>query len=157
MSKDKGKKKVNEKEKVEEGEDWCFVCKDGGKLLLCDHKGCGKAYHPVCVQKKNSILKSEGRWTCSRHSCSRCCGPPWIYCLGCPYAVCRHCERSAKFVPVKSEKGLCETCLELALLAGKNAEFDSLGVCPLNCKLNDGFITNVSFSLGLYHVFVKFC
>ncbi|XWS58772.1 hypothetical protein CRYUN_Cryun08bG0062300 [Craigia yunnanensis] len=127
MSKDKGKKKVYEEEKVEEAEDWCFVCKDGGTLLLCDYKGCGKAYHPVCVRKKKSILKSEGRWTCSRHSCSVCGGPPRFYCLCCPDAVCRLCARSAEFVLVKLKKGLCETCLELALLAEKNAEFDSHG------------------------------
>ena len=65
--------------------------------------------------------------------------------------------RSAEFVPVKLKKGLCETCLELALLAEKNAEVDSHGVCPSSYKLDDGFITNVSFSLGLYHVFFKFC
>ncbi|XWS42893.1 hypothetical protein CRYUN_Cryun16bG0053400 [Craigia yunnanensis] len=127
MRKDKGKEKVNEIEKVKEAEDWCFVCKDGGKLLLCDYRGCGKVYHPVCVGKKNSVLKSEGRWTCSRHSCSVCGGPPRFHCLCCPDAVCRLCMRSAEFVPVKLKKGLCETCLELSLLAEKNAEFDSHG------------------------------
>ncbi|XVF56515.1 hypothetical protein PTKIN_Ptkin06aG0127500 [Pterospermum kingtungense] len=127
MRKDKGKEKVKGKEKIEEAEDWCFVCKDGGKLLLCDYKGCGKVYHPVCVGKKNSVLKSDGRWTCSRHSCSVCGGPPMFYCLCCPDAVCRLCSRSAEFVPVKLKKGLCETCFELALLAEENAEFDSQG------------------------------
>ncbi|XP_007029540.2 PREDICTED: uncharacterized protein At5g08430 isoform X1 [Theobroma cacao] len=127
MSKNKGKKKVKA-EKEDEAEDWCFVCKDGGKLLLCDFKGCGKAYHPVCVGKKNSVLKSEGRWTCCRHSCSVCGGPPRFYCLCCPDAVCRLCARSAEFVSVKLKKGLCKTCIEVALLAENNAEFNSQGV-----------------------------
>ncbi|XP_021283076.1 uncharacterized protein At5g08430 isoform X2 [Herrania umbratica] len=127
MSKNKGKKKVKA-EKEDDAEDWCFVCKDGGKLLLCDFKGCGKAYHPVCVGKKNSVLKSEGRWTCCRHSCSVCGGPPQFYCLCCPDAVCRLCARSAEFVSVKLKKGLCKTCLEVALLAENNAEFNSQGV-----------------------------
>lgn len=38
MRKGKGKKKVKEKENTDEAEDWCFVCKDGGNLLLCDYK-----------------------------------------------------------------------------------------------------------------------
>ncbi|XP_022718556.1 uncharacterized protein At5g08430-like isoform X2 [Durio zibethinus] len=124
MNKNEGKKKMLEED---DAEDWCFVCKDGGKLLLCDYKGCGKAYHPRCVGMKNSVLKSEGRWFCWRHSCSACPGPAQLYCLCCPIAVCRLCVRSAQFLPVKLNKGMCETCLELALLAERNAEFNSQG------------------------------
>ncbi|XP_039018704.1 zinc finger CCCH domain-containing protein 44-like [Hibiscus syriacus] len=124
MSKDKGKQKLNEEA---EGEDWCFVCKDGGKLLLCDHKGCGKVYHPTCVGKRNSVLKSEGRWTCPRHSCAECGGPPRYFCLMCPDSVCRLCVKAYEFVPVKLNKGLCKTCFELSLLAEMNAEVDSEG------------------------------
>ncbi|XP_039036545.1 zinc finger CCCH domain-containing protein 19-like, partial [Hibiscus syriacus] len=123
---DKGKQKVNEEAEAE-AEDWCFVCKDGGKLLLCDHKGCGKVYHPTCVGKRNSVLKSEGHWTCPRHSCAECGGPPWYFCLMCPDSVCRLCVKTYEFVPVKLNKGLCKTCFELALLAETNAEVDSEG------------------------------
>ncbi|KAK8559328.1 hypothetical protein V6N12_042607 [Hibiscus sabdariffa] len=126
MSKDKGKQKVTE-EAEPEAEDWCFVCKDGGKLLLCDQKGCGKVYHPTCVGKRNSVLKSEGHWTCPRHSCAECGGPPQFFCLACPDSVCRLCVKAYEFVPVKWNKGLCKTCFELALLAEMNAEVDSEG------------------------------
>ncbi|GMI88752.1 hypothetical protein HRI_002544500 [Hibiscus trionum] len=126
MSQDKGKQRVHEEAEVE-AEDWCFVCKDGGKLLLCDHKGCGKVYHPTCVGKRNSVLKSEGHWTCPRHSCAECGGPPRFFCLACPDSVCRLCVKAYDFVPVKLNKGLCNACFELALLAEMNAEVDSEG------------------------------
>ncbi|KAL4318323.1 hypothetical protein GQ457_18G008400 [Hibiscus cannabinus] len=126
MSEDKGKQKVTE-EAEPEAEDWCFVCKDGGKLLLCDQKGCGKVYHPTCVGKRNSVLKSEGYWTCPRHSCAECGGPPQFFCLACPDSVCRLCVKAYEFVPVKWNKGLCKACFELALLAEMNAEVDSEG------------------------------
>ncbi|KAK8565070.1 hypothetical protein V6N12_058645 [Hibiscus sabdariffa] len=136
MSKDKGKQRVHEEADAEadagaeaeaEAEDWCFVCKDGGKLLLCDHKGCGKVYHPTCVGKRNSVLKSEGHWTCPRHSCTHCGAPPRFFCLACPDSVCRLCVKAYEFVPVKLNKGLCNTCFELALLAEMDAEVDSEG------------------------------
>ncbi|OMO57227.1 Zinc finger, PHD-type [Corchorus olitorius] len=121
MGSSKGKKKVHY-----EAEDWCFVCKDGGTLLLCDHKGCGKAYHPNCVGKKLSVLKSDGRYICRRHKCSLCMlSTPQVYCLCCPKAVCELCVTAAEFVSVnKLEKGLCKDCLNRAL-RGENAKFDS--------------------------------
>ncbi|OMO98350.1 Zinc finger, PHD-type [Corchorus capsularis] len=122
MGSSKGKKKVTDYE----AEDWCFVCKDGGTLLLCDHKGCGKAYHPRCVGKARSVLKSEGRYICSKHKCSQCMlSTPQVYCLCCPEAVCELCVTAAEFVSVnKLEKGLCKACLNRAL-RGENAKFDS--------------------------------
>lgn len=29
--------------------DYCFVCGDGGTLILCDFPGCARAYHQTCV------------------------------------------------------------------------------------------------------------
>ncbi|CAF2157150.1 unnamed protein product [Brassica napus] len=39
--------------KRREDEDVCFVCFDGGSLVLCDRRGCTKVYHPVCISVLN--------------------------------------------------------------------------------------------------------
>ncbi|KAG6413442.1 hypothetical protein SASPL_126152 [Salvia splendens] len=46
------------------GEDVCFICFDGGELVLCDRRGCPKAYHPSCVNRDEAFFKSKGRWNC---------------------------------------------------------------------------------------------
>ena len=38
-----------------------FVNMVGSFFFFCDHKFGGKVYHPVCVGKKNTALKYEGR------------------------------------------------------------------------------------------------
>uniref|UniRef100_A0A6N2LYD0 PHD-type domain-containing protein n=1 Tax=Salix viminalis TaxID=40686 RepID=A0A6N2LYD0_SALVM len=72
-------------------EDWCFVCKDGGELILCDFDDCLKVYHTECVKKGDSFPGTGQKWTC---------------------AVCSRCIRAAKFLSVRGNKGLCEECLE---------------------------------------------
>ena len=39
--------KVKEEEGVED--DRCFVCGEGGKLILCDFPNCPRVYHQVSV------------------------------------------------------------------------------------------------------------
>ncbi|KAL9273175.1 Zinc finger CCCH domain-containing protein, partial [Drosera capensis] len=46
------------------GDDVCFICLDGGELVLCDHRGCPKAYHPSCVDRDEAFFRAKGRWTC---------------------------------------------------------------------------------------------
>ncbi|KAJ7953088.1 Zinc finger CCCH domain-containing protein [Quillaja saponaria] len=37
--------------KKNDDEDVCFICFDGGSLVLCDRRGCPKAYHPTCIKR----------------------------------------------------------------------------------------------------------
>ncbi|CAH9125562.1 unnamed protein product [Cuscuta epithymum] len=121
----KESKKSPEKELV--AEDWCFTCKDGGELLLCDNRQCVKAYHPECVGKEYSALTSNQRWMCDWHFCLICGRSSILHCYCCPNAVCRKCFKHAKFVRVKDKRGFCNNCLKLAILVEENKDVDSEG------------------------------
>ncbi|KAK2661972.1 hypothetical protein Ddye_000546 [Dipteronia dyeriana] len=120
----KKKNKLNKKPFVE---DWCFVCKDGGSLIICDYRDCPKAYHPECVDKDDSVFESDVRWTCNWHSCGICNKPPKFYCFCCPFAVCKGCLNDAEFAAIRNNRGFCDSCLELAWLIEEKADVDSNG------------------------------
>ncbi|KAL6184585.1 hypothetical protein ACLB2K_045986 [Fragaria x ananassa] len=113
------KKSVEEEEKEE---DWCFCCYDGGNLMICDHQGCLKVYHPGCVGKKKNFMHSGKRWTCSRHSCVACSGTSMFYCLCCPHALCRDCVDASELSLLSGKNGLCKSCVKRILLAEQNSE-----------------------------------
>jgi len=69
----------------EEGEDtmdYCFVCGDGGTLVLCDFPQCPRAYHQACIaptfpqaldEAPNSACDAiDDPWFCPCHSCNTC-------------------------------------------------------------------------------------
>ncbi|XP_073041577.1 uncharacterized protein At5g08430-like [Primulina eburnea] len=122
----KGKKKVVNKEDI--AESWCFVCKDGGHLRICDYTQCLKSYHPSCVGKDDdSFLESESRWTCDRHKCFLCRRSSYFQCYTCTTALCRYCLPGAEFLQVKGKNGFCDECLKLVLLIEENKGYDSDG------------------------------
>ncbi|KAI4338848.1 hypothetical protein MLD38_023856 [Melastoma candidum] len=125
----KGKKSDNKRkrDKYEETDDWCFVCKDGGDLMICDHEDCLKVYHPECVGKDTDLLQNEKSWTCDRHSCFVCSKATKMYCYCCPNAICGTCDSSAEFAPCCRNGGLCYECFKLVILAEENADCDSDG------------------------------
>ncbi|XP_057809204.1 uncharacterized protein At5g08430-like [Salvia miltiorrhiza] len=125
--KSKGKKKKTVINKEEDSEDWCFVCKDGGALRICDHKECLKSYHPSCVEKDDSFLESESRWNCDWHTCSICRKSSNLHCYTCPTAVCRRCLPRAEFFKVKGQYGFCKLCLHDAILIEEKKDYDSDG------------------------------
>ncbi|CAL9185386.1 uncharacterized protein At5g08430-like isoform X1 [Musa acuminata AAA Group] len=120
--------KKNKLNKEEIAEDYCFTCKDGGHLRVCDFKNCLKAYHPQCVGKDPSFMESDERWTCGWHSCFICQKASALQCYCCPNSVCYSCIKEAEFVQVKKRtKGFCNNCLKLAILIEENIDVDSDG------------------------------
>lgn len=109
------------------GEDWCFVCYEGGDLRICDYKGCSKSYHTHCVNKDESFLEEEGEWFCDSHSCYKCGKSSNVHCLCCPSSVCWHCIGNTDVVEIKGGKGFCSKCLNLALMIEEKSNVDSDG------------------------------
>ncbi|GMG99845.1 hypothetical protein Nepgr_001685 [Nepenthes gracilis] len=124
-----GKRKNTKPKKNEEtiSEDYCFVCKDGGLLIVCDHKDCVKSYHHECVRKEGSSLETGDHWICDWHSCFLCHRSSRYQCMCCPKAVCQCCISDADFARVRGKIGLCDECLKLALLVEEGVDVDSDG------------------------------
>ncbi|KAE8664666.1 Exostosin family protein [Hibiscus syriacus] len=120
--------KKNTIKKEDIAEDYCFFCKDGGSLRICDYKNCLKSFHPQCVGKDDSLLESDDRWHCCWHFCILCGKPAKFRCFCCPSAVCGRCLCDTEFAVIKGTKGLCSMCLELALLIEDRKDVNSNGV-----------------------------
>ncbi|CAN8251741.1 unnamed protein product [Cochlearia groenlandica] len=116
-----------EEEEEKECEDWCFVCKDGGSLMLCDYKDCPKVYHAHCVEKDITVRKNEESLICRWHRCYLCKKRPTLYCLCCPHAVCKGCVTHAEFIRLKDDKGLCNQCEEYVIAIEEIQEYDAAG------------------------------
>ncbi|XP_019083929.1 PREDICTED: zinc finger CCCH domain-containing protein 19-like isoform X1 [Camelina sativa] len=97
-------------------EDVCFMCFDGGDLVLCDRRGCPKAYHPSCVDRDEAFFQSKGKWNCGWHLCSKCEKAATYLCYTCMFSLCKGCAKDAVFFCIRGNKGLCETCMETVKL-----------------------------------------
>ncbi|KAK9691011.1 hypothetical protein RND81_09G170400 [Saponaria officinalis] len=94
------------------GEDVCFICLDGGDLVLCDHRGCPKAYHPSCVDHDDEFFKTKGNWNCGWHLCNQCGKNAYFMCYTCQFSLCKACSKDATIFCVKGKKGFCESCMK---------------------------------------------
>ncbi|KAJ4831546.1 hypothetical protein Tsubulata_017969 [Turnera subulata] len=106
--------KATPRKKVEE--DVCFICFDGGELVLCDRRGCPKAYHPSCVNRDEAFFRSKGRWNCGWHLCSNCEKNSYYMCLTCTYSLCKGCIKDGIILCVRGNKGFCDTCFKTIML-----------------------------------------
>ncbi|OMO57010.1 Zinc finger, PHD-type [Corchorus capsularis] len=97
-------------------EDVCFICFDGGSLVLCDRRGCPKAYHPACIKRDEAFFKSKAKWNCGWHICSTCQKASYYMCYTCTYSLCKNCTKDADYVNVRGNKGFCGTCMRTILL-----------------------------------------
>ncbi|RHN68054.1 putative chromatin regulator PHD family [Medicago truncatula] len=120
-------RKNNKRKKEEIAESFCFICKDGGDMRICDFRNCLKTYHAECLGKDDSFLTNDDNWCCGSHYCNGCHGASKFMCLCCPIAFCRKCFHGAEFALVKRNRGFCRHCSKLAYLIEKNVDVDSDG------------------------------
>lgn len=104
-------------------EDVCFICFDGGDLVLCDRRGCPKAYHPSCVNRDEAFFRAKGRWNCGWHQCNICEKKNAYYmCYTCTFSLCKACIKDAVIYCVRDNKGFCEACMKTVSLIENNEE-----------------------------------
>jgi len=48
------KRRKKRRSSVKVSSDVCFICGEGGELLLCDNKTCPKGYHLQCLKLEHS-------------------------------------------------------------------------------------------------------
>ncbi|XP_043112093.1 histone-lysine N-methyltransferase NSD2 isoform X1 [Puntigrus tetrazona] len=98
------KKKPKRRKSRNEGkksEDECFRCGDGGELVLCDKKGCTKAYHLSCLDRTK---RPFGRWDCPWHHCDVCGKNSDAFCQLCPNSFCKtHQEGALRSHPLTGQ------------------------------------------------------
>ncbi|XP_020217008.1 zinc finger CCCH domain-containing protein 44 isoform X2 [Cajanus cajan] len=103
-------------------EDVCFICFDGGSLVLCDRRGCPKAYHPSCIKRDEAFFRSKAKWNCGWHICSVCQKAAHYMCYTCTYSLCKGCIKDADFVCVRENKGMCGICMRTIMLIENSAQ-----------------------------------
>ncbi|KAI6677653.1 hypothetical protein NL676_038449 [Syzygium grande] len=103
-------------------EDVCFICFDGGELVLCDRRGCPKVYHPSCVNRDEAFFRTKGRWNCGWHLCSNCEKNAYYMCYTCTFSLCKSCIRDAVILCVRGNKGFCETCMRTVMMIESNEQ-----------------------------------
>ncbi|CAN6285988.1 unnamed protein product [Urochloa humidicola] len=102
--------------KEDEEEVVCFICFDGGNLVVCDRRGCPKVYHPACIKRDEAFFNSRSKWNCGWHICSSCEKAVHYMCYTCTYSLCKVCIKQGKFFSVRGTKGFCDTCFGTILL-----------------------------------------
>ncbi|KAL1199725.1 Zinc finger CCCH domain-containing protein 44 [Cardamine amara subsp. amara] len=114
--------------KDEKEEDVCFICFDGGDLVLCDRRGCPKAYHPACIKRDEEFFKTSAKWNCGWHICGTCQKGSSYMCYTCTFSVCKRCIKDADYVIVRGNMGLCGTCIKPIMLIENIAQGDTEAV-----------------------------
>ncbi|KAI3795437.1 hypothetical protein L1987_38091 [Smallanthus sonchifolius] len=102
-------------------EDVCFICYDGGDLVLCDRRNCTKAYHPSCVNRDEAFFQSKGQWICGWHLCTVCEKKADYMCYTCTHSLCKACTKTSVILCIreKEKKGLCVPCMNMVMLIEK--------------------------------------
>ena len=140
---------------AQDTEDICFLCKDGGDLIECDHlrhKGqlchCKKVYHEYCLP---FTVHEDSVWSCFRHFCGVCgkenCP---LRCRLCPNSFCEDCiavwsenhghtcyiRSQGTFTPTRTREG--ESMPSTTKSPGRQGKVPSVDIFCGNCVVMIG-------------------
>ncbi|CAL9132510.1 unnamed protein product [Musa acuminata var. zebrina] len=135
----KGRKRDMRVEEVDQNDDTCGLCIDGGELICCDN--CPSTYHQTCLTIQ--VVLPEGSWYC--HNCiCKSCGDVVDATTSSSFAVleCSQCEHKYHGTCVKKRNLGSGEVESGTWFCGKKCKEVYLGlrshVGILNC-LADGF------------------
>jgi len=109
---------LDERDTSFQEDDYCFVCGDGGTLLVCDKEGCRRVYHLHCAWLDKC---PEGTWLCPSHYCATCkkeldnksSDNESLRCCYCTISYCsQHVPKVTKQMFEAHFQSVCEACLE---------------------------------------------
>ena len=87
--------------------DNCFICNEGGDLIICDYRDCCKVYHLQCINM-NEVPQDE--FYCSRHTCDICGIEAFYMCSTCMVSYCRE-HQDGRIIVAGSGQFVClENC-----------------------------------------------
>ncbi|KAL3844696.1 hypothetical protein ACJIZ3_002099 [Penstemon smallii] len=138
------------KQQEDEEEDVCFICFDGGSLVLCDRKGCPKAYHPPCIKRDEEFFQTNAKWFCGWHICSVCRKASHFMCYSCTYSLCKGCIKDADYLCVRGNKGFCSTCMKTIMLIENKDQANNDSV-----KVDFDDKTSWEYLFKMYWVYLK--
>ena len=98
-------------------EDYCFLCGDGGNLLICDAFRCDRVWHIHCAGLQT--MPSEEEWFCPSHKRQICRSQQIetdalkeFMCSYCGNAYCAtHCPSDCRNYEYAKIEFLCAVCL----------------------------------------------
>ena len=92
----------------DESDENCWICNEGGDVLMCDYPECLFVYHTSCLGMETI---PEGDWHCRRHNCLVCKkdlgNAPKHVCQSCSYA---YCENDIPAFLLGHPEFFCEAC-----------------------------------------------
>ncbi|KAL6517350.1 hypothetical protein OROMI_033051 [Orobanche minor] len=92
------------------GEDVCFICFDGGELVLCDQVARRPIILHASIEMRHfSNLRVAG--TVGWHLCSICEKNARYMCFTCTFSLCKSCIKDAVISCVRGNKGFCDACM----------------------------------------------
>ena len=119
-------------------DDDCFVCGDGGELIMCSRNKCTKTYHVECLKLEK---RPYGRWECPWHYCDVCGKLAKSMCVLCPNSYCgRHSENEillmneVSFCVDHEEEEVAMFCASIDENAKAKPDFSVVVACDLKKK-----------------------
>ena len=114
-----------------DSEDVCFICKDGGDVVICEcitnGETCKKVYHSDCIAGGTGDIAD---WKCPRHWCDSCGTDKLKFiCVSCPFSICEKCPEKISYYYGMTQYHILDT----SIFRANDTIFETENVVAITC------------------------